>query len=279
MSKIITFITTFLLMTSMVSFSATEMTVLNDQGVEFTSGDDVCANREYFVQNDGDYKEILILDADNHHILDVINSNSEMLKVVFPENAGQLQVLVTPYDENARLLNDERSSVELSIIGCDYEVLVDDYETYETGFDLTYNEDSLTVTKNNTYTNYSIEYQFLDSAQSEVFEFIDTDSITIPLEGHEIIQILERYDDTLANEETKYYEVEVNQVDSNYFIRQVNEFEVFGIDKMDLINYRLLMYSLFFLLLIVYLTIRYRKVKSKYREEKIKKLNQERTRR
>ncbi len=255
--------------------SAEGVTVYNDLGVEFSAGDEICANRNYFIENDGDYKEIAVLDSETKQILDIFNSNSTELEVAFPENSGDLTLLITPYTEEKQLDNDNRTSIDVSIIPCDYEEIATDYEFKDIPFTYTFSGNNLTITKDNNFDNFKVGYQFLDSLVTEEYDFADSDTLTIDMADHDLIQIVTNYTNTSGAEVSNYYELEYNKNDSNYFIREVNQFDVITFEKLNLIDKKLLLITVFFLILLIYVSIKYSRIKKEYKKEKIKFLQEQ----
>lgn len=259
-----------------INVDASEFTVYNDLGVEFQAGDEICANRNYYIQNDGSYREVLILDQETRQILDTFNSNSSELEIAFPENAGDITIMVTPYLEDKTLDDSKRTSIDISIIPCEYEAIVDEYEFFDIPFNYSIENNILTITKkDDSLANFTIGYQFLDSVFTETYDFTDGETLTIDMSEHNLIQVVANYTDDSGNPVNLYYEIEYNQTDNNYFIRQVNQFEVMTFNKKDIINFKLLIITLMLLGLLVFISIQYTKVKKQYKLEKIKKLQEE----
>ncbi len=262
---------TIITILSPVNLSAEGFTIYNDLGVEFESGDEICANRSYFVENDGSYKEVLVLDQNTKQILDVINSNSSEFEIVFPENASDLTIMVTPYTATNQLNNDERVVTDISVTPCDYEVISEDYQYLDFDFSVSLDGNNLIIKKTSTDSDFILEYQFLDSLNTESYDFSDGD-LVIDITGHDVVQVLETSNaEDYNKEDDLYLEIEV-AADGNFFIREVSQFEIIGFQKLDLVDFRLLALSALFLVLIIYLTILYKRVKKQYKEEKINHL-------
>lgn len=231
----------------------------------YVDGDSVCANTPYYIDNTASYQEITILDAETHTIMEVLNTNATTTELVFPENAGEIIVMTTDYDQAGMLDTSTEESVTLNVESCGYPVVKEDYNSDIplASFEVTSN--NIVVTPPSGYDNYVFTYKFIDHADGK--EFDDSADIEIILEENTVIQFTEKYSDEEGKTITNYYELEINSTTNNYFIRSVDSFEISTINSKDLINIKALIAMIVLFLLLMIMRNKHRRLKRKIKKK------------
>lgn len=256
----------FILLTT-VSVSGVD---LYDEYMEyFTDGDSVCANTPYYIDSTAAYQEIVILDADTHTIMEVLNTNSETTELVFPDNAGEIILVTTDYDHAGMLDPSTEETITLNVENCGYTAVTDEYNSKipAATFEVTTND--IIVTPPTKYDDYVFTYKFIDETEGK--EFDNSENVNITLDGNTIIQFTEKYTNEEGKTITNYYELEINSETNNYFIRAVDSFEISTIDSKDLINVKALLAMIILFLLLLIMRNKHRRLKQKVKKKEAEK--------
>lgn len=261
----------FVFIVSTINISASELKVYNDQGVEFTSTDEICANRSYFVETNDSYREIMILDKTTSQVLDVFNSNSNEMEIIFPEDTNNIKIVSTLYTEDGVLDLTTEQEINVSVVNCDYEIVVEPYDRTTVLSFVEYDGENIYLSKpTNMYSDYSLTYQLLDDKLAHTIDFSQEQKVTVNLVENTVVQLTENYTNIDGEIITTFYEIEVNPQTKSFFVRSVNGFEVKKIEKLDVFDMKLLITSLILFVVAIMLHIWYIRVRSQYKNEKIK---------
>lgn len=263
------FLVILFVLISILNVCAEEIQLYNDELTYFSNNDTICANRIYYIDNPVSYQEIVIKDADTDIILEVYNANSETLELVFPENAGNIEVVVTDYSSTGELDLSTEQSIHFTVESCGYEIIKEDYAKQQPYATFTLANNIITVTPPTDVENYEFTYKFVE--QDAGREKTEVESFEIPLEGHSVIQFTETYINSEGILVTNYFELEINPMTQSFFIRNVDDFEINTIDIKSLVNTRLLMFILILIFILIILLFKHKRVK-----KKLKKSNERR---
>lgn len=267
MKKIL--IITVLMLLSSVSLKAQEIQLYNDSLMYFADEETICANRTYYLDSTTEYQEIVVKDAQTNVIYEVYNANSTTSTLVFPENAGTIEIVTTDYDATGHLDPATESSATYVVEPCEYEVIKADYEVQKPYAKFELSDATVSVTPPTDVQDYVFSYKFVD--QSNGRDVDATEPFTIELEENTVLQFTESYTNSDGEAVTKYYELEINPVTNTFFIRNVDTFSINTIDVKSLINWKILVIMLIMLFLIIFFASKHKRLK-----RKIKKKNESR---
>lgn len=260
----------------------------------FTDGDSICANKPLTFMYEDSASEVLILDQATKEIKDVFNVSTDNNTIKFPANAGDVELMVTNYDDSNKLDISTQTSVSFNVKDCGEQttqetnaitgevnnVKVKEHAKYSTNnmhVGIEYKDDEVTLSRPKDYEklkNYSVSYQLLDSNRVKTTKFKFADQKKVKLKGNTILQIEESYD-VDGKQKTKYYELEVNEDKNTYFYRIVNKFELKKIDKKALINIKGLLLIVSLIILYMVLNLAYKKQRRRYRRAKKKAMQKD----
>lgn len=257
------------LLLSRISLNAEEISLYNDYMEYFSDGDTICSNKPYYMDSTTGYKEVVILDAQTHVILEVLNTNAVTTELVFPDNAGEIIIVTTEYDESGVLDSTTEETLNLSVENCEYSVVKEDYNAKVPAATFEVSNTNILVTPPTKYDDYVFTFKFVEEENGK--EYDNSEAIDIALEENTIIQFTE----TFTNEEgklvTNYYELEINSDTANYYIRNVNSFEISTIDAKELINFKALLMMMILFLLLLIMRNKHRRLKRKIKNKEAKK--------
>lgn len=276
--------------TSFTPLSAEAATYLqDDEGNHYASDASVCANHTYEFVNDNKNSEVLILDQKTKIIKDVFNVTPNMPYLVFPSNAGDVELMVNGFDEDNNLDYTNQETLNLHVKDCgtqtktviDEETGEEEKEEYPTREDyadskikatLSYDGKKLEVKKPDL-EDYYIEYQFVNSSErghAHAVKFKAKNKVEISDEKQRTIQMRESYTED-GKTKDQYFEIEFYPT-GNYSVREVNAFGLTTIDGMNLIDIKMVLWLVFLVVFYNVVTIGYKKQKRRYRRYKIKEM-------
>jgi hypothetical protein len=260
-------ISVFLFIIQVITFvnvSAASVTVTNDAGAEFINGDTVCSNRSYFLETESSYNEIVIVDAQTHMVLKVFSSNSDVSEIYFPENASDVEIYVTPYNDEHLLEFSKESKISLNVEPCGYEQLEDndDYSSNPPLASVSYADSMISISAPTDVEDYEFDYQFLGEKTKRLKV-----NGQVPVEDNYIFQFKETYTQNGQTIE-KYYELEINPTTNSYYVRTVDSFEIKTIKALDIINKKMTVLLLLLLVALIYIRAQLKREKKKLNKEK-----------
>ncbi len=290
MKKIIPILVTGLMVTSFTPLNAETATYLqDDDGNHYASNAELCADLTYEFVNENKNSEVLILDQKTKEIKDVFNVTPNMPYLVFPSNAGDVELMVNGFDEdnNIDYSNQETLNLDVKDCGTQTKTVVDEqtgeeskekYPTKEAYKDsklkakLSYDGKNLEVEKPDL-EDYYIEYQFVNSSNNShahTVKFTAHDKTEINNEKQSTIQFHESYK---KNDKTKngYFEIEFYP-SGEYSVREVSKFGLETIDGMNLIDVKMVLWIIFLIVFYNIVTVVYKKQKRRYRRHKIREM-------
>ncbi len=295
MKKEVTVLVAMLFATSFTPLSATRSLYLIDENNNhYGEGQSVCANYPYSLVNDDRNSEVLILDQNTRQILDVFNVTENAPNVMFPTDGGNITLLINKYDENDKIDSSEQQSINLNIVDCGIqtkmvenyytgeinEVKIEPMESYERsayGVVFSYDGTDLKISKNEKLNNYQLSYQYLtkDKMITKKAKFHNTNNAEIKDLEYNVIQFHESYTNDAGNEVNNYFELELNSENNTYTLRDINEFGLHVIDKMDLIDWQVILWLIFLGGFYFLVNLAYRRQKRRYRRHKIRLMQEE----
>lgn len=246
------------------SLFASPVTITNDAGVEFGNGQTICANKKYYVETEAPYNEIVIVDANTHMVLKVLSSNNSEAEIYFPENATDIEIYVTPYDDNRMLDLANESKVALTVEPCDYDQIEGnvDYATVAPLASVTYANSTISIESPTTVEDYEFEYQFLGEKPKR--GKVKTE---VPVVDNYIFQFKETYTQNGQTVES-YFELEINPTTNSYYVRNVDSFEIKTIKPLDVINKKMTVLLLILLILLIIVRTKLKREKRQLSKEK-----------
>ncbi len=288
MKKSIPILVTCFMVTSFIPLSAETATHLqDDKGNNYANNATVCANLTYEFINSDENSEVLILDQKTKVIKDVFNVTPNMPYIVFPSNAGDVELMVNGFDDTNNLDYENQETLNFHVKDCGTQTKteVDEqtgekekypiktkYSKTKLKAKMSYDGKKLSVLKPNL-EEYFIEYQFINSNErghAHTVKFTAKNKVEINNEDHKTIQFHESYQ---KNGKTKngYYEIEFYP-SGKYSVREVSKFGLTTIKGMNLIDAKMIIWLIFLVIFYNFVTIGYKKQKRRYRRHKIKEL-------
>ncbi len=283
-----------LIATSITPLSASRvMYLIDDNENHYGDGQAVCANQPLNLVNADRDSEVLILDQTSKEILDVFNLSEENQTLMFPVNAGDVTLRINSYDGNSKIDSSEQQSFNLEVIDCgeQTETIVndltgevsiqtieptDEYQRTNYGSQIEYDGNELKIKPQKSISDYQLEYQYIkdDKIHMKKLRFRDDVSAKTLVPEYNIIQFHEQYINQSNQTVDNYFEVELNPEKQNYTIRNVEEFNPHGINKMDLIDWQVIVWL--FVLIIFYggVNVAYRRQRRRYRRHLQKEQNE-----
>lgn len=272
MKKIFYLIVLFFFITplNLLAVNNTEISLENDLGIVFQNGDTVCANREYMFSTPNDYTEVLVLDSETHVILDVLNSNSSLFTIVFPENAESITIVVSDYNDDKTIDKSSEKTIDLIISPCEYEVVKENYKAIKPKAKVVYKDGFVTIEAPINIEKYTFDYQLLGGRTKTLSE--EDTTFKVEMEDAIIFQFIESYQDDKETSHSKYFELEINSVKDTYRIRNVDSFSINKIEADYEVVFRYLIILICLIVMLLIVRILRRRVKKKYRKQKKKNL-------
>lgn len=264
-------------------------TILDEDGNTYMNNSEVCANTPLHIWNLNDELEVLILDQDTHLVYDVFNVTKYMPDIVFPVNAGDVELMVNKFNKDGTLDTKNPSKIDLSVTDCgvqtnnvydsvnDQYITVprtakDDYKNNKPQFKLEYNGEKLKIIPGDK-TDYAFEYQFVKEKSKTKSKKINFNKKSeIQNIKTNIIQIKESYLDDDAKEVNNYYELELYPDSKEYNLREVYEFGLEEIKGMSVIDSKIIIFIICLIIFYKIVNIAYKKQKSRYRKHQIKEM-------
>ncbi len=283
-----------LIATSITPLNASRVMYLTDENENhYGDGQAVCANQPLNLVNADRDSEVLILDQTSKEILDVFNLSEVNQTVMFPVNAGDVTIRINSYDKNSKIDSSEQQSFNLEVKDCGEQTEtivndltgevnvqtiepIDEYKRTNYGSTIEYNGSELKITPHKNVNNYQLEYQYIedDKIHMKKLRFRDEATEKSLTPEYNIIQFHEQYSNQSNETVNNYFEVELNPQKQNYTIRNVEEFNPHGINKMDLIDWQVIVWL--FCLIIFYgaVNVAYRRQRRRYRRHVQKEQNE-----
>ncbi len=289
MNKKVYFLVGAMALTSSIPLSASEVNELqDDNGSSYVDGSEVCANLPIHFWDSTKELEVLILDQDTHVVYDVFNVTPNMPDVVFPTNAGDVELMVNEFNEDGTINSDSLSTLNLSIVDCgtqtktEYDYIsgtyvteelpeTDEYVTSATYFTTAYDGEKLTLNVLDK-SKYTIEYQFVEKnskTNAKELRINGQNEGIIKNLKSDIIQI------KVTNKETEgslYFEIELFPEQKDFIVRQVKEFGLQKIEGMSVFDAKTILWLLFLVIFYGMVNIAYKKQKRRYRKHKIREM-------
>ncbi len=284
-------VSTFVLASATTLHAEEQSTLIDDNNVSYTDGSEVCANLPLHFTDTTKELEVLILDQNTHVIKDVFNITPNMPDVVFPANAGDVELMVNKFDEDGSINRDNPEIINLAVSDCgtqysleydaqtmsyyDKELTTyDEYDDVNLNFTVEFTGEKLTFV-NEDSDAYEYEYQFVKEKKktnARKLHFNNKGVAEITNIKSNIIQIVESQTDTEGNVTSEYYEMEIYPTSGEYSIRKVQEFGLKEIEGMDVIDWQIVLWTIFLLVFYFLVNLAHKKQKRRYRKYKIQEM-------
>ncbi len=280
--------------TSITPLNASRVMYLTDENENhYGDGQEVCANQPLNLVNADRDSEVLILDQTSKEILDVFNLSEENKTVMFPVNAGEITLRINSYDENSKIDSSEQQSFNLEVKDCGEQTEtivndftgevnvqtinpIDEYKRTNYGSQIEYDGNELKVTPRKSISDYQLDYQYIEDDKIHMKKLRFREGVTTKTltPEYNIVQFHEQYKDQSNKIIDNYYEVELNSEKQNYTIRNVEEFSPHGINKIDLIDWQVIVWLFFLTIFYGTVNVAYRRQRRRYRRHVQKEQNE-----
>ncbi len=289
MNKKVYFLAGVLALASSIPLSASDVNELqDDKGTTYEEGSEVCANLPIHFWDSTKELEVLILDQNTHMVRDVFNITSNMPDIVFPTNAGDVELMVNEFNEDGTINSESLETLNLSIVDCgtqtktEYDYLsgtyttsnlpeVEEYDEEKSYFNTVYDGEKLSFNSIDKST-YKIEYQFVEKNSKT-----NAKELRINSKGEGVIKkiksnIIQVKVTNINTEKSLYYEIELLDDSTNYIVRRVKEFGLEKIDGMNLIDIPTILWLMLLVIFYGLVNVAYKKQKRRYRKHKIREM-------
>ncbi len=267
MKKIVTIMISIVLM--ITNINAKQIALVNENGDIFSNGDEVCANKDYYMTNNdsGNLNNVTIIDYDSKQIISSIDTRNERTKITFPNNVEKLTIISNAYLENEILDLENENKIDIFVKDCGYKVITNDYKIPILNFTSSYNGKTLSIINQKQLPEYSITYKFIDDKKFKKLDLIDNKGVIDNIEGN-IIQINEKYlkdGKSIINS----YEFELNEKTKDYMVRTIKQPNLKNNSKNYFLSKKFLIILFLFVMLLIF-NLLYHHACLEYKKEKIR---------